>query len=126
MGFVTVIFNALVGNVLKYAQFVMRFTLFGFLIAAVVSFFIWFLGFVSDVYNVVFDYVDQIASVVSSSGSSSSAIGCLFSVLGIDSFLTSAFAIFYSAAGFWLVALANITAYKMGLFVYSKALLVLK
>ena len=125
MGFVAVIFNALVGTVLKYAQFVMRFAVFGFLIAAVVSFFVWFLGFVSDVYNVIFDYVDQIGNLASSGGGSG-AIGCLFSVLGIDSFLTSAFAIFYTAAGFWLVALANITAYKMGLFVYSKALVVMK
>ena len=87
--------------------------LFGTFVAMVVSFSIWFVGFTDDIYVIITNSVSNYSS------SYSGLLGYILDRLGLDTFLNSAFAIFFSAAIFWSTAVGYIITYKLGSKVYD-------
>jgi len=98
-------------------KIVFKFSFYTSFLLALAQFFIWFVGFITRTY----DFLTASASSVASK-TVPSLLGCLMHVLGIDSWITSAFAIFYSASMFWIVAVSYILTYKLGEKVYKGAL----
>jgi len=98
-------------------KIVFKFAFYSSFVLALAQFFIWFVGFVTRTYN----YITE-ASNSAVSQHVPSLLGCLMHVLGIDAWITSAFAIFYSASMFWIVAVSYILTYKLGEKVYKGAL----
>ena len=82
--------------------------------AALTTFSIWFVDFSNQIYGLI-------TSALSNFGTSAlpDLLACALHSLGIDEFMTSAFAIFFSAAVFWVTAVGYILAYKLGTKAYD-------
>ena len=101
-------------SLVSVGKIAFKILVFGTFIAALTAFSVWFVGFANQIYSVI-------SSALSSFTGSSvpSVLGCALHALGIDQFLTSAFAIFFSAAVFWVTAVGYILAYKVGYKAYD-------
>lgn len=95
-------------------KFVFKVALFSTFTVALISFSVWFLGFMGDIYALVGNATGSLLN-----NDLPELLGCILHALGIDDFITSAFAIFFSAATFWLTAVAYIMSYKLGFKVYD-------
>lgn len=77
--------------------------------SATVGSFIWIISnFIINVYTMIDNASRNFAS-----GASSSDVGCVFKLLGIDTFLTSAFAAFYSSASLYAVIVISWYTYQI-------------
>lgn len=83
-------------------------------LTALTAFSIWFLSFMSDIYNVIQSVSNSVVN-----NDVPSTLSCLLKVLGLDVFINSAFSIFWTAMQFWLVAVGYILAYKSGIRAYD-------
>ncbi len=109
--FVSVIVNAVSSN----ARMVFKFSVLITFLAALTAFSIWFWGFMGDIYKIIDFYFVSLSNSLNSSNS----FFCLLHLLGVDSFITSAFSIFYTAALFWITAVGYIITYRLGNRVYD-------
>lgn len=91
------------------ARIVFKIFVFGTFVIALGIFSIWFVSFMDDIYQILRATVSNIGST-----NLPPLVGCALNALGIDTFINSAFAIFFSAAVFWVTAVAYIIAYKLG------------
>ena len=101
---------AIVGN----ARVLFKYFLFGTFIAVLVAFGTWFLNFLTSVYGYIVGYAGQIVS-----NSVPSMLGYALSALGIDTFINSAFAVFFSAMAFWLVGVGSVITAKFSIRAYN-------
>ena len=108
--FVSLIIGGIVGN----ARTIFKYILFGTFIGVLVAFGTWFLNFLTSVYGYIVGFAGQIVS-----NSVPSALGYALSALGIDTFINSAFAVFFSAMAFWLVAVGSVFATKFSIKAYN-------
>ena len=116
-------FISVLGSVLSFLMsskvgFIFRVAMITAFIGVLVSFSVFFVGFLSDTYLLVKNAFNDVAAGISSSGGLS-GISCLIHVLGIDDYLTSVFSLFFSAAAFWAVSIANIAFYKLSFKMYT-------
>lgn len=102
------------------AKVVLKLLLFAAFIAFIVTLGSWLVGFFSSVYNYIVTAVSGFASQ-----NVPDLLGGLLSVLGLDTFLTSVFAILFSAGAFWLTSVSFVVAYKYGLKLYNASFRVL-
>ena len=101
-------FSLVLGSIVGSVKGFMKF---GFVIAflgVLVAFGIWFVGFISNIYGVITGYVDSIVSE-----SVPSELGYVLGALGIDQFVSSAFAILFSAGALWITAIGSISVFKL-------------
>ena len=101
---------AIVGN----ARTLFKYFLFGTFVTAITTFSVWFVVFMNQTYSFIVNASGQLVG-----NSVPSILGCALSALGLDDFMNSAFAIFFSAMTFWLTAVGYILSYKLGMKVYD-------
>ena len=102
--------SALVGN----ARIIFKYAVFTTFMVAMTTFSVWFVGFMGDIYQIISTTAGDV-----SFNSIPSLLGCALGLLGIDTFISSAFSIFFSAMTFWLTAVGYILSYKLGMKAYD-------
>ncbi len=112
LGFVSII----VGFISSNARMIFKFSVLLAFLGALTAFSIWFWSFMGDVYNIIYNNFSSFNNVLSNSNTS---ISCLFSILGIDTFLNSAFSMIYTAVLFWVTAVGYVITYRLGSRVYD-------
>jgi len=86
---------------------------------ALITFSNWFLSFITQLYSLIKTSTHNITA----SENFPDLLGCLISITGMDSVITSAFALFFTAMIFWVTAVGYILAYKLGNKVYNGLLM---
>lgn len=89
-----------------------------------ITVFIAFIGVMVAITVTVYDIFNSIYGAINSSvgglaSSYTGLLGCILNALGLTEFMTSAFAIIFTAYAFWGVSVSYIITYKLGAKAYT-------
>ncbi len=105
--------------VFKFGKGLFKFAVFASFIGLLVMATVVFWDFYHTVYAKIQGSIDGLGH------SYGGLLGCIINALGIDTFMTSALAIFTSASVFWGVSAGYIVAFKYGRLAYTNLLRIL-
>ena len=106
-------FAMAIGWITSNAKTLVKYALFASFVAAMVGFAAWVLSFATSIYNTILNAANDVLSA-----SVPDFAAGLMGALGLDTFVSSAFSILFSAIVVWVTGVGTILGYKFAVRTY--------